>query len=81
MHFICKKCKKHLELSERNCIFATQLRVCENPNLLLVKSSLVFVLVVGCRLVAHKFYKKSVVIRPHRLSLEQTDNHGCRATH
>ena len=44
-------------------IFAPQSGIWENPGIALVKSSLVFVLVGGCRLVAPKFlypygYKK-----------------------
>ena len=36
-------------------IFAPQSGIWENPGIALVKSSLVFVLVGGCRLVAPKF--------------------------
>ena len=36
--------------------FAAQSGIWENPGIALVKSSLVFVLVGGCRLVAPKFF-------------------------
>jgi hypothetical protein len=58
-HYIAKKCKNILFLSETLRIFASAFRVCENPNMLLVKSSLVFVLVGGCRLAAPKFFPPS----------------------
>ena len=40
-------------------IFAAQSGIWENPRIALVKSSLVFVLVEGCRLAALKFLARS----------------------